>query len=170
MARWAIFEAFPLWGRLCNVAISYCRYVWIMVWPDPLRAYYYYDSLNINVLAAVLSAIALILVTVVCWRIRKERPYCLIGWLWFLGTLVPVIGIVQVGGQALAERYTYIPYIGLFIAVVWLAGDAVANSPKIKVVTQLFAVAIIVACAVKTDAQVKVWKDSVDAVRPRARS
>ena len=154
-------RAFPLWGRLCNASISYCRYVWIMVWPDPLRAYYYYDSLTIDVLAAVLSALALILVTVVCWRIRKERPYCLIGWLWFLGTMVPVIGIVQVGGQALAERYTYIPYIGLFIAVVWLASDAVADSLKIKVVALLLAVAVIVACAIKTDAQVKVWKDPV---------
>jgi tetratricopeptide (TPR) repeat protein len=153
-------RAFPLWGRLCNTTISYCRYVWIMVWPDPLRTYYYYDSHNIDVWAAVLSAIAIFLVTAVCWRIRKERPYCLTGWLWFLGTLVPVIGIVQVGGQALAERYTYIPYIGLFIAVVWLAGDAVANSPKIKAVALLLAAAVIVACAVKTDAQVKVWKDT----------
>ena len=86
-----------------------------------------------------LSAIALILVTAVCWHFRKKRPYCLIGWLWFLGTLVPVIGIVQVGEQAMAERYTYVPLIGLFIAVVWLAGDAVANFPKIRVVTQLLA-------------------------------
>ena len=153
-------RAFPLWGRLCNTTISYCRYVWIMVWPDPLRTYYYYDSHNIDVWAAVLSAIAIFLVTAVCWRIRKERPYCLTGWLWFLGTLVPVIGIVQVGGQALAERYTYIPYIGLFIAVVWLTGDAVANFPKIRIVTLLLAAAVIVACAVKTDAQVKIWKDS----------
>ena len=61
----------------------------------------------------------------------------------------------------MAERYTYVPFIGLFIAVVWLAGDAVANSPKIRVATQLLAVAVIVACAVKTDAQVKVWKDTV---------
>ncbi|MGA2206245.1 MAG: tetratricopeptide repeat protein [Terracidiphilus sp.] len=156
----ATFQNMPLWGRLCNAAISYYRYVRIMVWPDPLRAYYYLDLHNIGVLAAVLSAIAIFLVTAACWRIRKERPYCLIGWLWFLGTLVPVIGIVQVGGQALAERYTYIPYIGLFIAVVWLAGDAVANSPKIKAVALLLAAAVIVACAVKTDAQVKVWKDT----------
>jgi tetratricopeptide (TPR) repeat protein len=111
--------------------------------------------------AAVLSALALILVTAVCWHYRKERPYCLVGWLWFISTLVPVIGIVQVGEQAMAERYSYVPFIGLFIAVVWLIGDAVANSPKIRVVTQLLAVAVILACAVKTNAQVKVWKDTV---------
>ncbi len=108
-----------------------------------------------------LSFVALILVTAVCWYFRKKRPYSLIGWLWFLGTLVPVIGIVQVGKQAMAERYTYVPFIGLFIVVVWLAGDAVANFPKIRVAAQLLALAIIAACAVITYAQVNVWKDSV---------
>ena len=73
---------------------------------------------------------------------------------------MPVIGIVQVGEQAMAERYTYVPFIGLFIAIVWLVGDAVANFPKIKVAALLLAVAVIAACAVKTDAQVKVWKDT----------
>jgi len=154
-------QNWPLWMRLCNVAISYCRYVRIMVWPDPLIAYYFHERYNISVSAAVLSAIALLLVTIVCWYMRKERPYCLFGWLWFLGTLIPVIGIVQAGDQALAERYTYIPYIGLFIAIVWLAGDAVARSPKIRAAALLLAAAVIAACAVKTDAQVKVWKNTV---------
>ena len=83
------------------------------------------------------------------------------GRLWFLGTLLPVIGIVQVGDQAMAERYTYIPFIGLFISVVWLVGDAVANSAKLRVAALLLAGVVGAACAVKTDAQVKVWKDSV---------
>jgi Tfp pilus assembly protein PilF len=157
----ATLQGLPLWERFCNAAISYCRYVRIMIWPDPLTAYYYYESHNVNVLIAVLSAIALVLVTFVCWRIRKERPYCLVGWLWFLGTLVPVIGIVQVGGAALTEHFTYLPYIGLFIAVVWLVGDATVKFPQIKIATQLLAVAVLVACAIKTEAQVKVWKDTV---------
>jgi len=157
----AALQTVPLWVRLCNAAISYWRYMRIMAWPDPLTAFYYHEKYHIMVSAAVLSVLALILVTSVCWHFRKQRPYCLVGWLWFLGTLAPVIGTVQVGDQALAERYTYVPYIGLFIAVVWLIGDAVAHSPKIRVVTQLLAVAVIAACAVKTDAQVKVWKDTV---------
>src|SRR5208337_4235091 len=114
-----------------------------------------------TVSAAVLSVLAVILVTAVCWHLRMARPYCLMGWLWFLGTLAPVIGIVQVGNQAMAERYTYVPYIGLFIAVVWLAGDLAAKFPKIRLAAQLLAVAVLVACAVKTDAQVKMWKDTV---------
>ncbi len=153
-------QALPLWERICNAAISYWRYVWLMLWPDPLTIYYYHEANNIMVSAAVLSAIALILVAAVCWHMREKRPYCLIGWLWFLGTLVPVIGIVQVGNQAMAERYTYVPFIGLFITIVWLVGDAVANFPNFKIATQLLAVVAIAACAVKTDAQVKVWKDT----------
>jgi tetratricopeptide (TPR) repeat protein len=156
----ATLDRLPLWGRVCNAAISYCHYVLLMFWPNPLTAYYYYASSNINVLLAVLSAIALAVVTAICWRIRKERPYCLIGWLWYLGTLVPVIGIMQVGEQSMAERYTYVPSIGILFAVVWLIGDAVANSPKTRTAAMLLAVAVIAACAVKTDAQVKVWKDT----------
>jgi tetratricopeptide (TPR) repeat protein len=156
----ATLERLPLLGRLSNAAISYCRYLLLIFWPNPLTAYYYYASHYISVLATVLSVIAILLITVVCWRFRKDRPYCLIGWLWFLGTLTPVIGIIQVGEQSMAERYTYVPSIGILFAVVWLIGDAVANSPKLRAAALLLAVAVIAACAVKTDAQVKVWKDT----------
>jgi tetratricopeptide (TPR) repeat protein len=166
-------QILPLWVRLANAAISYCHYIRLMFWPDPLIVYYLHEKTNIMASAAVLSAIALLLVTAACWYFRKQRPYCLMGWLWFLATLVPVIGIVQVGDQALAERYTYVPLIGLFIAVVWLVGDAVASSPKIKVAAQVLAIAVIAACAIKTQAQLAVWKDTkslfsnVIAVNPR---
>lgn len=157
----AQLQSVPLWERICNAAISYCRYALIMLWPNPLRVFYFHERNNIMVSSAVLSAIVLFLVTAVCWHFREKRPYCLFGWLWFLGTLVPVIGVVQVGDQAMAERYTYVPYIGVFIAVVWLVGDAVVKSPKFRVASQLLAVTVIVACAVRTEAQVKVWKDMV---------
>jgi Flp pilus assembly protein TadD len=159
-AAMAPLKDISLWNRLGNAAISYCHYVRIMLWPDPLRAFYYHETNSINDLAAIFSLIALALVTAVCWRFRNRKPYCLAGWLFFLGTLVPVIGLVQVGEQAMAERYTYLPFIGLFIAVVWLAGDAVAKFPQLKVASLLLAVAVIVACALKTDAQVKVWKNT----------
>ena len=157
----AEIEILPLQDRIFNAAISYWSYVKLTFWPDPLTVYYYYDFNHISVIAAMLAAIALVAVTAILWRDRTKRPYCLVGWLWFLGTLTPVIGIVQVGEQAMAERYSYVPMIGLFIAVVWLVGDAVAHSPKLKVAAQAAAVAVIAACAVKTDAQVKVWKDTV---------
>jgi tetratricopeptide (TPR) repeat protein len=157
----AELQSLPLWERISSAAISYCRYIRIMIWPNPLTAYYYYDLTSTKVFATVLSTIALILVTAACWHYRKTKPYCLVGWLWFLGTLVPVIGIVQVGEQVMAERYTYLPFIGLFIAIVWLISDAVTNYPKISLLTQIAAVALIAAYAVKTDAQVKIWKNTV---------
>lgn len=150
-------QALPLWMRVCNVAISYARYLRIMFWPDPLIPYYYYDATRITVSATVLSVILLIAITAICWRIRKNKPYSLTGWLWFLGTLIPVIGIVQVGEQAIAERYTYISSIGLFIALVWLIGDAVANSPKIRLISQVLVAALLVVYAVRVNVQVKFW-------------
>jgi tetratricopeptide (TPR) repeat protein len=154
-------QLLPLPDRILNAAISCWSYVRITFWPDPLTVYYYYDFNHISYVAAGLAFAGLIAVTAVCWHFRKDKPYCLVGWLWFLGTLAPVIGIVQVGEQSMAERYTYVPLVGLFIVVVWLIGDAVAHSPKLKIAAQVLAVVVIAACAVKTNAQVKVWKDTV---------
>jgi tetratricopeptide (TPR) repeat protein len=147
--------------RIGNAATSYFRYIRILFWPDPLTAFYYREVNHIAVAAAMLSIIGLLLVTALCWKFRKDKPYCITGWLWFLGTLVPAIGIVQVGNQAMAERYTYVPYIGLFLVLVWLAGDAAVNFPKFKIAAQLVAVAVLIACAIKTEAQIPVWKDSI---------
>ena len=154
-------QALPVWERIGNAAISYCRYIRILFWPDPLTAFYYHEINHIAVAAALLSVVALLLITALCWKFRKDRPYCLIGWLWFLGTLVPAIGIVQVGNQAMAERYTYVAYIGIFVVLVWLAGDAIAKFPQIKIAAQLLALAVLVACAVRTEARVAVWKDTI---------
>jgi Flp pilus assembly protein TadD len=154
-------QLLPLPDRILNAAISCWSYVRITFWPDPLTVYYYYDFNHISYVAAGLAFAGLIAVTAVCWHFRKDKPYCLVGWLWFLGTLAPVIGIVQVGEQSMTERYTYVPLVGLFIVVVWLIGDAVAHSPKLKIAAQVLAVVVIAACAVKTNAQVKVWKDTV---------
>ena len=157
----ALLQVLPLWQRTLNAAIGYGRYLLLAFWPNPLTAYYYYDVVHIQYAAAMLSIAALVLITFACWHFRKDKTYCLVGWLWFLGTFFPVIGFVQVGEQFMAERYTYLPLIGIFIAVVWLIGDAAAKSPKLKVVTQLLAVAIIAACAVRSYARVKVWKDNI---------
>jgi tetratricopeptide (TPR) repeat protein len=154
-------QSLPVLDRIGNAAISYFRYIRIFFWPDPLTAFYYHEVNHIAVAAAILSAIGLLLITALCLKFRKDRPYCLTGWLWFLGTLVPAIGIVQVGNQAMAERYTYVPYIGLFLALVWLAGDSVVKFPQLKVAAQFVAIAILLACAVRTHAQVPVWKDSI---------
>jgi protein O-mannosyl-transferase len=151
----------PLWIRLSNAAISYCRYLRILFWPNPLIAYYLHANRHTSIWAAACCALTLLLITAPCIYFCKSKPYCLMGWLWFLGTFVPVIGIVQVGDQAMAERYTYVPFVGPFIALVWLAADTASKSPKLKLAAQLLAVAILAACAIKTSAQVNIWKDTV---------
>ena len=110
----------PLVGRLGNAATSYVAYGAKLFVPTDLSVYY--PARPALSPAAIVASIGLLAgITAVAWRSR--RPYLLVGWLWFLGTLVPTIGIVQVGGQSMADRYTYFPSIGLTIAVVWLAAD-----------------------------------------------
>lgn len=111
----------PLLLRLANVANAYVMYVWRMAWPWPLS--FFYPLQPIPIWRAALCLIGLGVVSALIYRAHKARPYLVVGWLWYLGTLVPVIGLVQVGSQAIADRYTYIPLIGLFAAVAWFIDD-----------------------------------------------
>src|ERR1051325_1014036 len=95
----------------------------------------------------------------------RRRPYLAFGWFWFVGTLVPVIGLVQVGSQAMADRYTYIPYVGLFIGVVWTLADFVSGRPVLKWVTVFFCGASLAASAITARVQVRYWADSVSLFR-----
>lgn len=111
----------PMMVRLGNVTNSYVMYVWRMIWPWPLSFFYPYEAIPAWRFGACLAVLAV--VSAWLWRLRGPKPYLLIGWLWYLGTLVPVIGLVQVGSQAMADRYTYIPSIGLLLAGAWLLDD-----------------------------------------------
>src|SRR5262249_53126492 len=105
--------------RLSNALVSYAKYLLVTFWPNDLAVYYPFARTGIPVLQIIGAAFLLIGITAFCFFQRRSRPYLIVGWLWFVGTLVPVIGLVQVGGQAMADRYFYIPSIGLFIAVVF---------------------------------------------------
>ena len=119
----------PLWPRLANAIASYLKYLGKTVWPANLAIFYphpatrYPHSTQWPAWEIVLAGLFLLGVTVAAVRDLKRRPWFAVGWFWFLGTLVPVIGIVQVGGQAMADRYTYIPLIGVFVCVAWGASD-----------------------------------------------
>jgi len=106
--------------RFANAVMSYGIYLWQLVWPTRLAAFYPFEN-TIAPARVAISAALLLIITVLAFRLRRRYPHALVGWLWFVGTLVPVIGIVQVGMQAHADRYTYVPYIGLFVAWVWSA-------------------------------------------------
>jgi tetratricopeptide (TPR) repeat protein len=118
----AAADALPLELRLENAVVSYLLYLAKTVWPFGLAIFYpYRHEASEGLLAA--AVLVLIIILALAWVSLRQRPYVTVGWLWFLGMLVPVIGIVQVGQQAMADRYTYIPLIGVFIGVVWAAAE-----------------------------------------------
>jgi tetratricopeptide (TPR) repeat protein len=112
------FEVYPLSVRVTNALISYAAYLKETVWPEHLAVFYPHPGKSPMVWLA-LSVCLLAGLTVVALRHRQTRPYLLVGWLWYLVTLLPVIGLVQVGAHAMADRYTYVPLIGIFVALAW---------------------------------------------------
>src|ERR1039458_1352598 len=157
----ASLELVPLHYRFCNALVSYGLYLLKMVWPVGLAVFYpLSEHLTWMLMAATASAVVLAIISSFVWRAGRARAYLPVGWLWFLGTLVPVIGLVQVGGAALADRYTYIPSIGVFIAVTFGVRD-LANRfqfPKKAIATA--AVLILATCLILTENQLRYWHDN----------
>lgn len=153
-------EQVSIGERIANALISYWRYLGKTVWPADLAVFYPRPAAW-PLWQVVLAGSGLVLVSLLTIRNAKRRPFLLVGWLWYLGTLVPVIGLVQVGNQAMADRYTYIPLIGIFIAVVWLASE-LAPARRVKTVfTGAVAVVALLACAAVTRAQLQHWRNSL---------
>jgi tetratricopeptide (TPR) repeat protein len=144
--------------RIANAVVAYVAYLGKIAIPTSLAVMYPFRD-QIGGAEAVVSAIVLIAITVIVIRFAKRFPYLLIGWLWYLGTLVPVIGIVQVGGQAMADRYTYIPSIGVTVAIVWLIADLLHGRAtlEIGIATAILAAVL----AVLTYVQVGTWHDTL---------
>ncbi len=137
--------------RAGNAAVSAVRYLGDLFWPADLAVFYPFRP--VPTAAAVVSVAVLAAVTGVAGRLRHARPYLLVGWLWFAGTLVPVIGLVQVGMQARADRYVYFPSVGLSVAVVWLAADVLGRAGPTA------AAGVILAATVVAHRQVTYWRD-----------
>jgi Flp pilus assembly protein TadD len=153
----ASFEVVPLTARLENALVSYAIYILKMVWPVNLAVFYPYSQSSL-VAPAVVAAMALGAVTVTVIRAFPRWPYLAVGWLWYVVTLLPVIGLVQAGAQARADRFTYIPMIGVSIAVVWGASDALAAWPRTRLA---LAAVVCSACLALTWLQIGYWRDSV---------
>jgi len=149
----------PLDLRLENVAMAYPGYLFKAVWPAKLAVFYPLPK-QISWFLAATAATALMLISAVVWRARKTSPYLLMGWLWFLGTLVPVIGLVQVGDQAMADRYTYFPLVGIFIAVTFLIESWVNRLSLPKFGPAAAATLTLTLCLVLTKNQMGYWRDS----------
>ncbi len=114
---------FPLRERVLNAVVVYVAYLGKIFWPANLAIYYPHPHDALSVTAATLSAVLLLAITIVVLLGVRRFPYLLVGWFWYLGTLVPMIGLVQIGTQQMADRYTYFPAIGIFLAVTWFVCD-----------------------------------------------
>jgi tetratricopeptide (TPR) repeat protein len=156
------FEIYPFAGRLENAIYSYAAYVWKTFWPVRLAFLYPYPREGHAAWQLGLAALFLVSVTGLVWRLGRTRPYLVTGWLWYLGTLVPVIGLVQVGDQAMADRYAYIPLIGIFVMMVWSAADAADRRQlNLQLRTAITAPALAV-LAVLSWRQIAYWHSDYD--------
>ena len=148
-------EFLPLGTRFLNALVAYAKYIVMLFYPSDLAVWYPYER-AFPAWQTGGAAVLLIGITALClWQIRT-RKYLLTGWLWFLGTLVPVIGLVQVGSQSMADRYTYIPYFGLFIMLAWGVGDLLKSK---RAFFAVFAIAIVV-LSILSFRQTAFWKDN----------
>jgi protein O-mannosyl-transferase len=150
---------FPLGTRIANAFVSYARYLGKTFWPDDLAVLYPYPAQwplpEVVLAAALLAGLTL----AALWLVRR-LPFIAIGWFWFLGTLIPVIGLVQVGIQPMANRYTYIPLIGLFIVFAWGAGELCLNARWLKTAINFMAVMVLAGCVLWTRDQLRYWQNS----------
>jgi len=153
----------PVGARIENALIAYASYLEKMLWPEKLAACYpllYSPVIPIDSDNTIVAASVLLLISCMVLIFWRQKSYLVTGWLWYLGMLVPVIGLVQVGSQAMADRYTYVPLIGIFIAIVWLVAETSIQWPSRRLVLATLSVAMLAACWKLTAAQVRVWQNS----------
>jgi protein O-mannosyl-transferase len=153
-------EDLPILERINNAVVSYVLYIWQMLWPVNLVVFYPHPENRLPFWEIASCLLLLICITAVAIGLRKQRPYLVTGWLWYLGMLVPVIGLVQVGWQGRADRYTYLPQIGLYIAATWGVADLTALYRHQRATLTAAAVVLIGALSLCAWVQTSYWRDS----------
>jgi tetratricopeptide (TPR) repeat protein len=154
-------ESLSFSTRLTNAMVSYLEYLKKALWPKALAVFYPHPGNTLVVWKGMLCGIALVGITVIAIRLLRKAPYFAVGWFWYLGTLVPVIGIVQVGGQAMADRYAYVPLIGIFIIVAWGLPELMAKWSSRGKVLAILAAIWIPTLMLMTWVQVGHWKNNI---------
>ena len=152
-------SALPLLPRIENAFVSYARYLGKLFFPSDLCVYYPQPA-NWPMTMVVLSVALFVVISVAVVIFRRRYPYLPAGWFWFVGTLVPVIGLMQVGDQAMADRYTYFPMIGVIMALVWLVEHVTRSFRLQTVILPVIALTVTAACAGLTWKQIRYWHDS----------
>ncbi|MDB6122690.1 MAG: repeat-containing protein YrrB [Pedosphaera sp.] len=153
------FNDLPLFARVTNALVSYSRYIGKLFWPQHLGICYVHPGHWSLWIVAGASAFLLV-VSELCISRARRRPYLLVGWLWFGGTLVPVIGLAQVGLQAMADRYTYVPLIGIFIIIAWGGFELLKNWSYHKWILGLCSAGALMGCLILTSIQLQYWRNT----------
>ena len=143
-----------------NALISYVKYMRLMFWPTDLALFYPFEASAVTTTKVAGAIILLIAMTALVATQWKKRPYLLFGWFWYLITLLPVIGFIRIGGQALADRYTYVPLTGLFVLIVWGGAELADTWPKGKQLVAGIAVIITAILSIQTATQIRYWQTS----------
>jgi Flp pilus assembly protein TadD len=154
----ATLKSVSLPFRLENMPVAYATYLQKIVWPENLAIIYPLPA-KIPALPVIVSVAVLVVISGGVWRARWRRPYLVVGWLWFLGMLVPVIGLVQVGGAALADRYTYLSATGIFLAVTLGACELAGRFHFPKIILPTAAILILTGCLAVTEHQLRFWQN-----------
>jgi protein O-mannosyl-transferase len=161
----ASLSTVSLGERLANIPVAYVRYLAKIFWPSGLAVFYGFEHWNLYQVAGAVLLLGWTTVWVV--RQRRARPYLAVGWFWFLGMLVPTIGLVQVGHQSMADRYSYLPSVGISLMAAWGLGDWAARRPRLLQAVAMAGVLVAAACAGLTPRQIAFWKNP-DALFARA--
>ncbi len=154
------FDGLPIGARLANALVSYVRYLGKLIWPVDLAVFYPYPEAW-SPLAVISATLCVTGTTALVIYLVRQRPYLAVGWFWYVGTLLPVIGLVQAGSQSMADRFSYVPMIGLFIMVVWSVADLMRVWPHRKTAQQIITVVVLTACLAVTHTQLPYWRNSV---------
>lgn len=154
-------KVLPFGARISNALVSYVAYIYKMIWPTRLAVLYPHPGETLPRWHVVIASLALIGLSILIVRGSRKYPYLIVGWLWYLGTLVPVIGIVQVGGQAMADRYAYVPLIGLFIIIAWGTRDLTRTLTGRGYLLACAAALVLIALTMTTWRQLRYWQNSI---------
>ena len=147
-------------ARLGNALVSYLVYIWQMIWPINLGIFYPFPPTGLPIWQPIIAAAILLAITIAVFALRKSRPYLLVGWLWYLLMLASVIGLIQINLQAHADRYTYLPQIGLYLMIAWGVADLFSSWRYRVQITSAAAVVVILGFAFVARVQASYWRDS----------
>jgi Flp pilus assembly protein TadD len=164
----AVVDAIPLHLRVMNAVVVYAIYLRKSLLPINLSVYYPHPGFTLSSTDVVGAGVVLLAITAFALVILRRRPYVFVGWCWYLGTLVPMIGLIQIGGQQMADRYTYFPLIGIFLAVTWLVAESVPDGALSNRLLPGAAVALVAVLGTISFHQIGYWRDSISLLRHAA--